>query len=241
MRKCRSIFLVLALGAVTVCGQPRVSDLPVGTTLVIELRKSVRADRARPGDEVKAKVIVPVLQSGAIIIPQGAIAVGIVVEARPVSVSAPSRLAIRFQQVQWKGGGFALNAFPVRQLVLKRKYDYESRTFCPPVQRFLGTSSAQQQTTSPSTQQSSPPAAAAPSPAPGGLTTDLDDVCHNPVGARRDSRELQTFTTPSTTSLTLRRLASPSGATVLESANKDVVLPKGMIWEIEQMKGKTGG
>ena len=176
---------------------------------------------------------------GGVVIPAGAMVVGVVVEAEPLASTGPSRLLIRFEQARWKQGSTELNAYLARYLVLKRTYSYESRELCPPVQRFQ-LQSQFQQTGNQGQQKPTPPPAPPPPPSsseppiprrPNMPLPNFDNLCSKPFGTRAEKAPL-IFSSPVLRDIVLRKRESPPGATVLESDKKNVSLPKGMIWEI---------
>lgn len=225
-----TLLFVVVIAAVAVSPQEALK-LPDGATLVVQLQQSVRADRAKPGEQVRAKLLAPMLENGRIVLPTGATVLGVVVEAEPLALPKSSRLMIRFQQARWKEGTADLNAYMTKYLVMKQTYSYESREFCPPVQRFQLQSQFQQtskqQGQKPPTQPPPPPP---PAPRPPRPQT-YDDLCHRPLGTRTEKEPL-IFSSPILRDIILRKLDTPPGATMLESDKTHVSLPKGMIWEI---------
>ena len=211
------------------------ADLPNGTTLAIQLSQSVRADRSKPGNEVRAKLLTAVLVKGAIAVPAGATVLGVVVESAPRSAQHPSRLSIRFQRVQWRDGDLALNAYMTRQLVIKRSYDYGSREFCVPLTRLLPDQHRQiaQQFILHSPQQTTPPP---PPPARPDTTWNdnrlNDNRVHDCSSRQSDNSRQLTFSSPALSGVSLRTLDKATGATLLESEKRNISLGKGMMWEI---------
>jgi hypothetical protein len=240
----RSLLLLALSFAATLClAQQPPGELPDGLMLAIELEQSVRTDRAKVGDPVRAKLVAPVLMRGAIAIPSGAKVTGVVEDAEPLAAGKPSRLRVRFREVKWRDGTQAVNAYPVRQLVIKRTYQYASREFCPPVDRFLP------QSTAPQNQQPSPPQQPSPTPAPTPPPvyvppqpppmrypeTRGSDLCHSPTGTRRGNVEPLVFKSPAISGVTIRKVESPAGAMVIESTTKNVSLSKGTMLEIRHV------
>jgi len=86
--------------------------LTSGTPVLAELRKTVKAKKAKAGDQVKAEVVQDVIFRGKIVIRRGSKLVGHVTEARGRSKEdAESRLGIMFDKAILKGGGeMPLNA-----------------------------------------------------------------------------------------------------------------------------------
>ncbi len=237
-RVSRLLAVVAALLCAGVARGQSPTELPDGTTMVVQLEQSIRADRAKIGDIVRAKLLAPVLLNGAVAVPEGANIFGVILEAAPLSSDKPSRLSIRFQQAQWRDGNVALNAYLTRHLLMKRTYGSHSREFCLPVERLLPsqpfTHTTNQQSGSQS-QQKSPPPAPPPVPDVRYPPSYLDDACHSPTGASREDASRLVFTTPRTSDIALHKLEKPSGATLLESKKKTIALGKGMLWEIRHV------
>ena len=80
------VILILVSAAVAV-GQQGPVKLRDGVTLVVELRQAVRADRAKAGDQVRAKLIAPVLRNGAVVLPAGSTVLGVVSENQALAPS----------------------------------------------------------------------------------------------------------------------------------------------------------
>lgn len=240
----------IAIVALSVCAPVFAQEragvvVPEGASLAIQLETSVRTDRAKTGDAVRAQLVAPVLMRGKVAIPAGAKITGVVLETQRLALDKPSRLSLRFDRIEWKNGSAALSAYVTRQLVIKRTYEYQSRAFCPPVERMLApqqtrTTPPQQPSTPP--QQPAPPPATAPPPSvppvfgqPNVPPPPSSDICHVPTGTRREEMRPLTFTSPAISGVSLRKLDSPEGATVLESTKKNVSLGKGMMLEIRQV------
>jgi hypothetical protein len=68
------------------------------------MRQTVVAGATTPGSKVEAKLAVATLVDG-VVVPQGAILSGEVIESVAKSASGPSRLGIRMGSAQWKNGG----------------------------------------------------------------------------------------------------------------------------------------
>jgi len=80
-------------------------ELPSGTTICAELAKPVNAKKAHVGDEVVARVTLPVLARGHVLLANGAKIVGHVTEAMARSRRNPtSRLGILFDHAELKDG-----------------------------------------------------------------------------------------------------------------------------------------
>lgn len=79
--------------------------LSSGTTLQAELSKSLDAKKAKPGDEVTAKLTQDVKENGKVVLHKGSKLVGHVTEAQAKSKeNAESRLGVVFDKAMLKGG-----------------------------------------------------------------------------------------------------------------------------------------
>ena len=79
--------------------------LSSGTTLQAELSKSLDAKRAKPGDEVSAKLTQDVKENGKVVLHKGSKLVGHVTEAQAKSKeNAESKLGVVFDKAVLKGG-----------------------------------------------------------------------------------------------------------------------------------------
>ncbi len=215
---CRlpAILLLLLPGVLCYAGdQPEKPGLPDGATLVVQLQQDVHAEWVKAGDEVHAKVIAPAMINGTVAIPVGATITAVVVHAEPLTTEHPSRLVLLFRHANWPNAMRALNAYVVRQLVLKRTYSLDSRAFCAPGERY---ERPQQQSTAETAE-------------PLSMPSDAND-CRAPLGTQRDTPHPLTFTSPSFVGIVLRKLSVPKHAIALEAAKAHVVLRKGMMLEI---------
>lgn len=233
---CLSILLLWAACIRVACGQELLPSVPAGTTLAIRLEHSIKAHQARPGDEVRSTLVAPVLAHGSVAIPANAKVLGAVVAAEPLSPGRSARLMLRFDRAEWRSGAVALNAYITRQLVVRRTFEYESRSFCPPVER-LPPQQAQGSQQQPGTQQQKPTPAPPPPPPPPAPPVrpqprPYDDLCHSPYGVRHDDPRRLTFSSPAIKDVALNRLAG--GVTELTSVKRNIVLKSGMILELRQ-------
>jgi hypothetical protein len=73
----------LAVAGVTLANRPDPVTLPDGTAIHIRLDNTVDSNQSRSGDEFAATVTEPVVVDSKTIIPQGAMAKGLVVDAKP--------------------------------------------------------------------------------------------------------------------------------------------------------------
>lgn len=215
---CRlpAILLLLCLGVpCNAADRPENTGLPDGATLVVELEHEVRADRLKVGDEVHAKVIAPAMINGAVAIPVGASITAMVLHAEPLTPEHPSRLVLLFHHTHWAHSIRTLNAYVVRQLVLKRTYTLDSRAFCAPGERY---ERPQQQSVGGIAE-------------PLSMVSDAND-CRTPLGTQRETSHPLTFTSPSLAGIIFRKLRAPKNAIALEAKNTHVALRKGMMLEI---------
>jgi len=80
-------------------------DIPVGTTICTELTKAVDAKRAHVGDEVIARVTLPMVVHGQVLLAEGAKVFGRVTEATARADDEPqSHLAMVFDRATLKNG-----------------------------------------------------------------------------------------------------------------------------------------
>jgi hypothetical protein len=91
-------FLVLLVSP-GVVGQ----TIPAGTVLPVELNSSLNASKDKPGRRITGKVMQDVPLPDGLVIGKGARVVGHVVDAAPATTGSPSRLTLRFDQVEVKG------------------------------------------------------------------------------------------------------------------------------------------
>jgi hypothetical protein len=96
---------ILVLSAATLLGQskPAASAAITGLELPVHLRQNVEAGKTPVGAKVQAKLDVATLVNG-VVVPEGAILSGEVIESEEKSATEPSRLAIRMDSAQWKNG-----------------------------------------------------------------------------------------------------------------------------------------
>lgn len=70
--------------------------IPVGTILPVQLNSSLRSDKARPGQLIKARVMQDIPLAGHTRIHAGATVIGLVVAVRPASNGSSAEISIRF-------------------------------------------------------------------------------------------------------------------------------------------------
>lgn len=222
------LLLIAALAAGS--QQPDTLALRSGASIAVQIRRTVKADKARIGDEVLTEVTVPVLQDGRVVIPKGARVVGQVTAASAHTKAHPeSVLAVRFERAQWKQGSVALNAFIVRPLSLpqpKKKVVQYDRMNCIPVMRLL----PQQQ----SGQTGGPPVNPPNTGPPPQPIHGVQPPCMPGGGREVDSPE-PVPGLPKLESVFVRTLDNPLGPTELTSNTKNVTLPSGLIVELRHI------
>ena len=103
---CGATLLVLALvaSAVTVANRPDPVTVPELTPIHVTLDQAVTSNQSRPGDHFDATISEPVVVDGKTVIPQGAHAEGIVVDAKPSGrLMGRARLQLALQSVDVSG------------------------------------------------------------------------------------------------------------------------------------------
>ena len=83
---------------------PHAQDLPV------VMQQSVSAGKTAVGTKVRAKLEIATLLQGKVL-PRNATLTGEVIESAAKTATTPSRLAIRMDSAEWKGGTAALKAY----------------------------------------------------------------------------------------------------------------------------------
>src|SRR5260370_30542814 len=103
---CGATLLALALvaSAVTVAHRPDPVTVPELTPIYVTLDQAVTSNQSRPGDHFDATISEPVVVDGKTVIPQGAHAEGIVVDAKPSGrLMGRARLQLSLQSVDVSG------------------------------------------------------------------------------------------------------------------------------------------
>lgn len=75
--------------------------IPSGTVLPVMLNSALNAARSKPGQTITGKIMQDVPLPDGTRIPRGAKVVGHVVSANPTSAGSPSRITLKFDQVQF--------------------------------------------------------------------------------------------------------------------------------------------
>jgi len=98
-----AILLALCLTALSqqTAPKPATAAASAAVEWPVNFVQNIAAGMTAVGTKVQAKLLVATLVNGTTV-PAGAILSGEVLESQPKSASAPSRLAIRMNQVQWK-------------------------------------------------------------------------------------------------------------------------------------------
>jgi hypothetical protein len=96
--------LAVLLGSALLGQAPSAPTSPsANSEFPVIMRQNVVAGATAVGSQVEARLAVATLVGG-VVVPQGAILSGEVIESVAKSVSGPSRLAIRMDSAQWKNG-----------------------------------------------------------------------------------------------------------------------------------------
>lgn len=96
--------LALVASAVTVANRPDPVTVPELTPIHVTLDQAVTSTQSRPGDHFDATISEPVIVDGKTVIPQGAHAEGIVVDAKPSGrLMGRARLQLALQSVEVSG------------------------------------------------------------------------------------------------------------------------------------------
>lgn len=209
------LFLVCAVGAF---GQENV--IADGTRLAVQLDNTVKASHARAGDAVEATLYASIVSHGVVVVPARARILGHVLVSETKKTAAVTRLLIRFDEARWHQGSKRLNAFVVRQLVVKRSVTAaDTNNNCPGAMRFLFQRRVRDR------DPLSQPQVPVNRPLP----------CQDRVGATTAlALDRIVFSSPPLKDISLVRVASPAGATMLVSHKKDLKLARGTILELRQ-------
>ena len=96
--------LALVASAVTMANRPNPVTVPELTPIHVTLDQAVTSNQSRPGDHFVATISEPVVVDGKTVIPQGAHAEGIVVDAKPSGrLMGRARLQLALQSVDVSG------------------------------------------------------------------------------------------------------------------------------------------
>jgi hypothetical protein len=86
------------------------SSLPITQAFPLILQQNVVAGKAAPGTKIQAKLIIATLVNRTVI-PKNAVFSGEVIESEAKTSTEPSRLSIRINSAQWKGGSLPIQAY----------------------------------------------------------------------------------------------------------------------------------
>jgi hypothetical protein len=95
--------LVVVLGSTALPGQKRAAPPPsaAGLEFPVLMRQNVEAGSTPVGTKIQAKLTLATLVNG-VVVPEGAILSGEVIESTAKSATEPSRLAVRMDSAEWK-------------------------------------------------------------------------------------------------------------------------------------------
>ncbi len=106
-----SVLLAVALGvaAATLPKRSEPVTLPESTAIHVTLDQALASDQSRPGDHFEATVSEPVVIDGKTVIPQGAYAEGLVVDARPSGrLMGRARLQLQLESISVDGRNYGV-------------------------------------------------------------------------------------------------------------------------------------
>ena len=222
--KALTLMLVMVLAAAAVAQTATMVELSDGSSIAARLMSNLKANKLNAGDEVLAEVVVPVLDRGRIVIPGGARVVGHVVSSNARSKQNPeSKLGVRFERVEWKGGSAAVSAYIVG--LLAGMPGRAQRDNCAPRSRFMAKPpiSQMQQSHGPNTLN--------------GVGQPIHDTGSSPMQDPSLATGMPCLVAgpPDFSHISVRKLDAPRGATQLVSATKTISLPKGITVELRQV------
>ena len=109
------LVVVLGVAAATLANHPRLQTItvPEDTPIHVTLDQAVASDQSRPGDHFEATVSEPVMIEGKTIIPKGAYAEGLVVDARQSGrLKGRARLQLALESVAVSGQNYGVHTTP---------------------------------------------------------------------------------------------------------------------------------
>jgi len=102
--------VVLGVTAATLAHRPKPMTVPEGTPIHVILDQAIASDQNRPGDHFEATVSEPVVIGGKTVIPQGAYAEGLVVDAQHSGrLKGKARLQLALETVNVSGQNYDLH------------------------------------------------------------------------------------------------------------------------------------
>ncbi len=105
------LFFFTLLSAVVGQQAPKSGYSLTGTAFPVELKTTVKAEKAQPGDVVNFETLAPVLAMKGLVVPTGSRLTGVVISAAAAKDGGPSVLLIQIQRASWKGHVLVLNAY----------------------------------------------------------------------------------------------------------------------------------
>jgi hypothetical protein len=107
----RCALLIIALASSVSSQQPAAtSAAPGASEFPVIMRQNITAGKTQVGTRVQAELVIATMSNGTVL-PRGAILTGEVTQSVAKSKSEPSRLSIRIDSAQWKGGSAPLKVF----------------------------------------------------------------------------------------------------------------------------------
>jgi hypothetical protein len=101
--------LIATLGATYEVSRPHPVTLPEATAIHVTLDNAVTSDHSRPGDHFEATVADPIIVDGKTVIPEGAQATGLVVDARHSGrLMGRARLQLALETVNLNGSTYQI-------------------------------------------------------------------------------------------------------------------------------------
>jgi len=196
------------------------AELSPGTTICVALAKTIDAGKAKGGDAISARVTLPVLAKGKVVLPNDAKVMGHVLSATRALRGAESELAIVFDRAIFKDGSSVPLTLTVqaigRPATTAQEAANEETTTVPPFTSTRPTTTPQQQPgmiPPPLTREVPTPTP----PPPGDISETqhptLDTASHGAVGLPN---------------LTLTESSDPAKGSVVKATKKNVKLETGM-------------
>lgn len=210
------------------------ADLAAGSTICAELTKPIDSRKTKPGEAIAARVTLPVLSHGKVLIPNDTKIIGHVTLAQPRSRDiTPSELAIVFDHVLLKDGSELPLALTIQAI---------GRPAPPPAVQENDDPDVALRRESPSTSASSPRQGGFPHPQPGQLpqaaSPDADaQAMRHPV---LDASNHGAIGLPD---LTLTESADAATGSMVKSLKNDVKLDTGteLVLRVLDSTGSSGG
>jgi hypothetical protein len=203
--------------------------LSLDTRLAVRLEQSVKTSHSRQGDLVKATLLAPVISHGVVVVPQYAKVVGRVLVSQKRNGQDPSRLVIRFERIEWGRSATSLNAYVLRQLLMRRTVVYgDNSSPCPSMFRS--------HFQAPRRRGADPPTVSPPNNtyAPCDDRLGVSQRTEPERITQRAESGRVTFISPPLKDMQLLKAVSPRGATALVSRKKNISLERGTMLEILQ-------